>query len=558
MRSNILTLTRVFLKNGGDSLRKSKGKKKAIPNAIVLALVMILMISSLGIPFGLFIGEAYKVLAPIGQEAAILGFILTLICMTIFVFGIFYVLNTFYFAKDVEFLLPLPLKPYEIVGAKFITVIIYEYLTEIVLLAPALIVYGIKSNAGILFYIYSIIIFLIIPVIPIIIAAIIDMIIMRFTNIGKHRDKLRVIGGVFALFIGIGVNIVMQKAGSAYDNDQQLIQRLLTDKNSLLTMVSNLFPSAKFAALSLSDAASIAGLQNFVLFLIINLVFLGIFMILAQALYFKGVVGGSETFSRRKKLTGAELEKGMVQNSSIKAFIIKELRLLVRTPAYFLNCVIMNFLWPVFLLIPFATQKGSFKEINSAVEIFQHKEIYGVVLAVTFAVSIFMAATNGITSTSISREGQSIFINKYLPISYRDQLIAKVLTGVILSGAGLIIVLCIGLVVMKPPIYLIILMLLASLIGVFFISLTGIYIDLKFPKLNWDNEQKAVKQNFNLMINMFFGIAVAGLFVFLMVKFQLNMWYVLSIIFGIFGLLDVLLYYLLGTLGERLFNKIEP
>jgi ABC-2 type transport system permease protein len=556
MRNNMWILTKLFLKNGYDSL--GKGKKKAIPGAILIVIVMALMITSIGIPFGLFIGVSYDTLAPMGQEGAILGFILTLICMTIFIFGIFYVLTIFYFSKDVEFLLPLPLNPYEIVGAKLITVIIYEYLTEVVLLAPALIVYGIKSNAGILFYLYSIIIFLIVPIIPIVIAAIIDMIIMRFTNIGKHRDKLRVIGGVFALFVGVGINMVMQRTTSSFGSDEEMIQSLLTDKNSLLSSVSRLFPSAKFAAMSLAEATTLKGVQNFILFVIITVVFIGIFFILAQGLYFKGVIGGSETYSKRKKLTSSEFEREITQSSSVKAYITKELRLLVRTPAYFINCVIMNFLWPVFIIIPLATQDDVLKNIGSVSKVFENKEIYGLVLGITFAISIFISASNGITATSISREGGNIFVSKYLPIAYRDQLIAKVLTGVILSGAGLIIILGIAMAIMKPPVYLMVLMLMVALTGIFFTALTGIYIDLKFPKLNWDNEQKAVKQNFNFVINMFFGIIVAILFIFIMIKFKLSMWYIFAMVIGIFGIVDVLLYYLLGTVGEKLFSKIEP
>ena len=56
-----------------------------------------------------------------------------------------------------------------------------------------LIIYGIKSGAGILFYVDTIISFLVLPVRPMIVGSLITMILMRFTNLSKHKDALRVV-----------------------------------------------------------------------------------------------------------------------------------------------------------------------------------------------------------------------------------------------------------------------------------------------------------------------------------------------------------------------------
>ena len=72
--------------------------------------------------------------------------------------------------------------------AKFLTVVVYEYLTELIMLFPILMVYGVKNGEGIGFYLMSAVVFLLVPVVPLIMASIIVMIIMRFTNIGRHKD----------------------------------------------------------------------------------------------------------------------------------------------------------------------------------------------------------------------------------------------------------------------------------------------------------------------------------------------------------------------------------
>lgn len=555
MNSKLWVLTKVFLKNGGDSWGKEN--KKKISKALLMAFIVVTMLASIGIPFGIFIGEGYEVLAPLGQEGVILGLLMALTSVTIFVFGIFYVLTVFYFSRDVEFLLPLPLHPYEILGAKFITVVIYEYLLEAVLLAPALIVYGFKSGAGVLYYIYSIVIFASLPIIPLVIASVITMIIMRFTSIGKHRDALKVIGGILAIGFGLGINMFMQRSANSITSQDELVKMLTAGNNSAMGIFTAMFPSSKIAAFSLTEAAASKGLLNLLLFLLITIAFTGVFLLLSQVLYFKGVVGASETYSKRKELTSQELDKEVSESSSIKSYTLKELRVLFRTPAYLMNCVIMNFLWPVFFVIPMFAQ-GNLGEILGEINKYaNNKSMYGIILAVTFSISLFVSTSNGITATAISREGQNIFINKYIPMRYKDQIIAKVLSGIILSSSGIVMILILVEVIARLPIYMILLMMVVSLLGVTFIAFTGIFIDLYSPKLSWDNEQKAVKQNFNVLINMLLGIIIAGLSGFLFIAYKVNVWYIFSIITGAFGIINLILYNLVNTLGEKMFEKIE-
>jgi ABC-2 type transport system permease protein len=555
MNSKLWTLTKVFLKSSGDTL--GKGNKKKFSNILLAGFIVIIMLASIGIPLGMFIGEGYDIMAPLGQQGVILGLLMALTSATIFIFGIFYVLTVFYFSKDIEFLLPLPLNPYEIVGAKFITVVIYEYLTELVLLAPALIVYGIKSGAGILYYIYSVIIFATLPVIPLVLASIITMVIMRFTNIGKHRDALKVIGGLFAIFFGLGINVFMQRSAASMSSQEEIIKMLTAGKNSAMGIFTSMFPSSKIAAFSLTEAVAVKGLLNLLLFSLFTIASTAIFLLISQALYFKGVVGASETYSKRRKLSTQEFDRELEESSSIKSYTLKELRILFRTPAYLMNCVIMNFLWPVFFIIPMLAQGNLGGILDEISKYANNKSIFGIILAVTFGISLFVSTSNGITATAISREGQNLYVNKYLPMRYKDQIMAKVLSGIILSYSGIVLILVLIEAVAKLPLYMILLMLVISLFGVTFTAFTGIFIDLYSPKLNWDNEQKAVKQNFNTVINMFLGIILAVLLGFLFIMFKVDMWYIFSIIVGVFGVINLILYNLINTLGEKLFNKIE-
>lgn len=553
--NKIWILTKVFIKNSGDTV--TKGKKKTLPRGLSVLLVMGILMMSIGVPFGMFVANGYEMLETMGQTGTILGFGISIVSIAIFVFGIFYVLTTFYFSKDIEYLLPLPVKPYHILTAKFVTVIIYEYFTEIVFLLPVLVAYGIKSSGGFLYYFYSAIIFLTLPIIPLVVASAINMIIMRFTNLGKHKDALRVAGGIFAMVFAIGINMTVQRNAASVDDPQKMLSVISEGKNSLVGLSSRFFPSANFASWSLIESSSSKGIFNLVIFLGITALFIGIFMIMAEMLYFRGVVGVSESYSKNRKLDSKTLEKNIVQSSAIKTYTLKELKLLFRTPSYFLNCVLMNFIWPVFLLLPAISQPELLTALKNSRGFLNNTYALGIVIAAGFGAGVFIAGTTGISATAISREGQNIFVGKYLPMRYSDQIMAKVLSGVILNLVGIIVALGVAVAIVKLPVYLIILVAIAAISGIFLIGFTGIFIDLNFPKLNWDNEQKAVKQNFNLMINMFLAMLLAAGIVFMTIYFKLTLIQAFVGIVSVTGVINIILFYILSTYGEKLYNKIE-
>lgn len=547
-------LIKVLLKNSSGSFTNLN--KKAKTKNIILTAILILAFVPMAISFAAFVAKAYDSLLPFNQEGVVLGFALSIASAVIFFFGIFYSINTFYFSMDIENLLPLPLRAGQILGAKFCVILTFEYLTEIVFLLPILIAYGYKSGGGILYYIYGIIIFLTLPIIPLIIASIINMIIMRFTNIAKNKDRFRVVSGIITMFLALGINVYMQRIGPNIENSNDMVKMFSQGNNSLLGISSKLFPSAKLAALALVNNFNFNGLLNLLLFIFISCVAILIFILIGNTLYFKGVIGISETSAKRRAISDVELKKKVKKNSKIKSYTIKELRLLFRTPVYFMNCVLINFLLPIFLLIPMFAQKNSMKDMESISVLFNNKEILGMVLAISVAIMVFISATNCITATAISREGKNAFFCKYIPMTYKEQIISKVLPGAIMGFIGSTLVIITGIIIIKIPVYIVSFIIVPGILGIVFSSLVGILIDINFPKLNWDTEQKAVKQNINSMINMVITLVVAGLSVFIIFKLNLMLWSTFLVLVLLYGILDILIYTILVKNVENNFNNI--
>lgn len=550
-------LTKVMLKNFNLLFFKpDKIGRKQIKEILLSVLVIAAMIPTM-VGIAMMIYTGYGMLSQLQQEGLILGISLSMVSMATLFFSIFYVMSVFYFSKDIESLLPLPLKPSEILAAKFTVTLIYEYITESILLLPVLIGYGVAGKLAASYYLYSAVVFLTLPIMPLVYASILSMVIMRFTNIAKNKDRFKVVGGVIAMFAAIGINMYIQKLAGSNLTSEELERILAQGDNSLVNIINGIFFNNRFALAALINSSELKGLVNIVIFVLIAALSTALFLNLGESLYFKGVIGISQIASKRTKYSDRDLSRLVKERSALMAYTIKELKLLIRTPVYFMNCVLLNFLWPVFLLIPFFAQPDEMSQLKELSVFLGSGPEGGIFLAVAFAVSTFLAATNGITSSAISREGSNVYVCKYLPVDYKIQIMSKVLSGISMGTVAVFMMVISAVIIIGPPLYLILLTALMGLLGVIFSSFTGILIDLNFPKLVWDNEQKAVKQNFNVVINLLLSIAASCIPVFVVTMLKFTLWTVFISLAALFGVLDTLLYIILSTTGVKLLSKIE-
>lgn len=549
--SRMWILTKLFLKTSlGSEAKVKKSDKKLI--YIILSIIITPIV--LGMISALVLG-IYGVLKVIGQQGLILATGYSVTATIIFVFGIISVMSVLYFAKDIEYILPLPFKAHEVSLAKFITVVIYQYIPVVAVLGPITLIYGIGEGCGALYYLISLVCLILVPIIPTLYSAVISMILMRFTGISKHKDALKFISGFLALLLGIGINILSSFMGRRFADDEEALKKIIeAGNNSLVNGISDIFVAPKLATLATISSDVSKSLINIGLFVLINILAIVLFIIISDNLYLKGVVGISESFSKREKLSGEKLSKNITQNSLLKTWGIKELRLLFRTPAYLLNCISTVILIPIILVIPILSD-GGISGILEGSEFLREPSNFNIIIGSFFGVIAFITGLNPTAPTAISREGDTIFISKYLPVSYVTQIMAKIISAVIINYILVIIVL-IGFMVIGMPITLILLLAIIGLLEIVFLSAVGVLIDLHSPKLVWDNEQKAVKQNFNVFISMLISIPFAGIGAALVIF--INKHFAISFIALAVGLLlgNLLMFNLIRTSGVKKFKKI--
>lgn len=546
----MLKLTRVLLKNTSlISLSKHKWGNRLL--SLVLLGTGIMMMSMI-----YFLATSlYTQFATFDQGGMILSYGVVGLSVTVFFFGIFYVLAMFYYSKDIELLLYMPFKPYQIIGSKLIVVIIYEYVVTAIVFLPVMVAFGLGAGAGVVYYIIGVLITLLIPIIPLTMGGIFVMIIMRFTNIGKRKEAMTFVGSLLVLVVALGFNFAMQ-AFVGQIEDGEAIQLLVEGNNSLVGMIGRFFPGATFAINGLVHYNTTDGLMQLLLFVGVVVAFIIIFVLVAQKIYFKGVIGISEAGAKRKAMDDKAWKKHGSSSSLLSGLVIREFKMLLRSPTYFLNCMLAGILIPVIFVGMFVIAPESDPEIQMLMTTLTAEGNEAMKLAIFLAFGVVLGASNGITSTGISREGRSAYIMKYIPVPMATQLMGKIVTGLLTTVIGLVVTFG-GAIYLGIELSLIGIGFVLAINGTIFVLLTGMIVDLFRPKLVWDNEQQAVKQNLNLMINLAIGFLLGFGLPFLVFKFGLSVMLVIIIGIPLLAFVNYVVYLVMKRRFIPLFLKMD-
>jgi ABC-2 type transport system permease protein len=454
----------------------------------------------------------YNSLALVGQTAAILTMGVLLGQFLILVFGLYYIIAAFYFSRDLALLIPLPLTPTQVVLSKFTVILVNEYLTIVPLVLPILIVYGLLSRGGPVYWMGAALVYLLLPVIPLAIDGLLVFGMMRVVNLSRKKDALIILGSLVLIAAGLGFQFWSGQRATGSEPDPNAIVRLLSDPNGLVQRVGASFPPSIWATKALAHGLGASGLANTALFSIVSLVlFLGL-LTASKKLFYEGLIGLSETSTARRILSREQIERGVSSGRRpVRAIFLRELRLMNRTPIFLLNGVLAVVLIPALFLImaKAGSQPEGFGRLLGLVQ-------SGNPTVAVLAAALFMAVCgglNGTASSTYSREGAQFWISKVIPVSPTDQAKGKFLHSYVVVVLGLAAATAVLTFVfqMKASLLLAALV-LAALAGVV-MAAVGMMIDLARPLLTWINPQKAIKQNLNVLLAFFADLGmIFGLF----------------------------------------------
>ncbi|GFN34296.1 putative ABC transporter permease subunit [Tepidimicrobium xylanilyticum] len=554
--NKILSLVKTDLNNtfGLSALQYKLINKRDRLQIIIFGIVILSVLPSyLMLIKGL--SNLYEAYNSIGQESMFLlnGFLLSQ--MTVFILGILYVMSKNYFSNDLNVLVPLPLKPREIIGSKFISLMVNEYLTSFPIILPFIIIFGFKGNEGLLYWLYALILIIFLPVIPLALASIVVMLFMKYTNIRGRKDLFRIIG-YFVFIIGLlAFQFKIQSlAQNALMEGEDLFIKIATDSNLLVKRLGLSFPPSMWGALTLSNYISIMGLVNLILFVGLSILIFLAMVYISERVFFDGLIGNLEVGTFR----GSSEIKVSDYSKRFPAFIalgLKEIKMLIRTPVYLLNSVVGVVIVPILLVLSTSMDRSqSMEGLNILISSYSH-----LIPLMGAGMITLLGIMNCVGCTTFSREGRSLWIQRTLPIKARDQILGRVLSSLFVQLIGILALLgaiaYLGLLNLEDVFWITVLGILGSIAT----TELGMIVDILRPLLNWDNPQKVMKQNLNVLIAMGIGSLYLLGIGFLAYKLldKISILFIYGIIGFIFILTTILFYILLKGLIERQFKILE-
>jgi ABC-2 type transport system permease protein len=336
---------------------------------------------------------------------------------------------------------------------------------------------------------------------------------MRITNFGGRKDTLRLLGMMLLVVVLVIFNYFATNIPPG--EEAQFIERLFVGEESLVSFLARAFPPAAFATRALSAPPAVA-LLNYLAYLLINLAAITLMFLLADRLFYRGLIGGEE-ISARKSISARELEKRLTRSSSpVWAIALREIKILVRTPIYLFNSVGMLLLLPVLLLVP-ALARGGIGPILQQFQNFEQRLILNLGAAAFIG---GMALFTPASSSSFSREGKNFWISKIIPVEPAVQIRGKILYSYLIALLAVPLIVLFSLFAARFSLSELVMVILLGAALSFPAITLSLLVDILRPYLDWDNPQKAIKQNLNVVLGMvaggaaFYLVYLAGRLVF--------------------------------------------
>jgi ABC-2 type transport system permease protein len=234
-----------------------------------------------------------------------------------------------------------------------------------------------------------------------------------------------------------------------------------------------------------------------------------IFMLwVANQVFYKALLAGQEVSRKRKTLTETQIDKRMGRGAGpVVALLKREWKLLMRTPLYMLNGLMGNIAGPIMLVMIYAV-RGSADELASLADRLNDPGILPYAVLICVGIMLFTAGMNVVASTAVSREGKTMWVAKMIPVTARQQVDAKFLCGYIVSAIGVVATTLIMVFLLKLPILWTAGATVVGLIGSVPMAALSLLVDVFHPKLVWNSEQEAMKQNMNALLGMLISLLI--------------------------------------------------
>ncbi len=478
------------------------GKKKAsIGRSAAFAIVMLL----LAVGMVVFELRTLDVLISLRAADVLLKLLVALSMFMTAVYGLMEVLSRLYFSNDIRILSYLPVGDLMLYSSRLCAHMFSEIAVSAVFIIPGTVVFMTRTGFDAMLLLRALIVTVFSPMIPVLLCALISGLLSKVPGFWAHKETVTTVFSVLLVFVVMVFSFFSGQMGGSSVDDEALAKGMM-DLSGAIDRTILVLPPIGWAARALTD-----GGIDMLLMILVSIASALVISFLFSRGYIAAASQGTESSAPVKAVDVRGME--LHGQSPLKALALREIREMVRTPAYLLNGLLVPVIMPtmmiVLILISVSQVEGG---TASLIAEFSGGGI-GMLPLCFFLTGMMcmMMGMNSVSSTAISREGRRHSLMVSLPVDARTIIRSKMDTGVLFSLIGVIPppIICAVLIPGYLP-YALLSFLWAALLA-YIGSALGLIIDLSRPRLDWINETKAIKSNMNQIFGLLLFFVILGL-----------------------------------------------
>jgi len=443
----------------------------------------------------------------VGLEGLFLNNAILITGMFGFFLGIYLVINEFFFTKDLNLLMSLPLKPKEILGAKSFLVMIDLLWISLLFLLPPLVIFGVKTGADIIYWITMVFVLVFSQAFPVIIQMIVLLPISRYINFGKYKDFLIYFMSILLVVVVIGFQFYATNDLAGYQLSEEKMIEMLSNPQGLISQAGKDYPPASIGVKALIGEGFQRVLWLF-LFILMHVTGFYFALFIGEKTYYKTYLKFQDHYNGKEgKANQLIFEHSSIKEDKFSALFRREWRYFLRIPSFAFNGFGNVIVFPVLIVIfSFATNNPEFQQIFDFIN--NAKEY---IIPAGILLGTIVGAMNMLASTIFSREGKMLAELKVLPVEANTVFKIKLLHVMIMSTVGPLSIAIILILLFQVTLLQAVIIFMVAELLVLFLNLLQITLDAAFPYLTWDNPQKAMKQNINGLYSILIVFGFAGI-----------------------------------------------
>ncbi len=462
-----------------------------------------------------------------GLEGLFLNNAILMTGMAGFFLGVFFMVTEFFYSKNLSVLMPLPLKPKQMIAAKISVLVIDQMWISLIVLLPSLIIFGTQMNVSPVYWLIMLIVLLFSQVFPILLQTIVILPISRFINFGKHKDFFIYFLSILLLIVVFGFQFWINNSLVASDASEQQVMNILANPDSLISKLGSAYPPALLGVKALT-ATGMDALLWLLAFIAFHIGGFWLALFIGEKTYYNTYKKFQDNYGNKKQISSDQVMTMVTPQQNIFDTLLKrEWRYFLRTPNFAFNGFGNVLAFPILIVIfYFAKNNPEFQAMFGMIE--QYDQF---IAPIGILLGGLVGGMNMLGATAFSREGKMLRELKSLPVGVETIFRVKLVHVMTMSTIGPIasaIILC---MIFKAGILSFLEIVIISEILVLFMNTIQLLLDATFPTLNWETPQRAMKQNLNAL-------------------------YTILVVFGFTGGMGYLGYLLKDTLSPSLMSLI--